>query len=399
MWNPQTTALGGSGTTDADARDLPADVLANNTIGTLWGVAHEIGHSNQCRPFAWRGLTEVTNNLMCVGTQTALFGEGHTTLHYKMRYNDAWRDIGFRYITDYDENGNPTERRMTLAEAANTPAAGSTGGIDPACTLVPFWQLFLYYHYVVGNTDFYPDFFENCRMRGDIIFDHGWDFRNWSGNQELFDRSNRDQSWAMTDYMIKISMAAGEDLSDWSQRWGIPGLNENLRVSVYGQNIINTTQKMIDDAVAECRKYPKPKLDPFYISDANLDLYRNPRPIVQGTHTVEPKELSKGCGTGTRFTVSGWENVAAWVIYDPVAKYDVACFEGRFTSFTCNGAGSTYVLLPNGETNHEGSRYQYSSDGYNRSTITIPSEFRSDLQLFAVHPDGSRVPSLSNTAQ
>ncbi|MBE6209616.1 MAG: hypothetical protein E7128_05225 [Rikenellaceae bacterium] len=401
MWNPNTTVLGGSGTTDADKRDLPADVLANNTIGTIWGVAHEIGHSNQCRPFAWRGLTEVTNNLMCVGTQAALFGEGHTTLHYKMKYNEGWRDIGHRYITDFDENGNEVERKMTLAEAANTPAAGSSGGIDPAATLVPFWQLFLYYHYAMGNTDFYPDFFEQCRLRGDIFFDHGWDFRSWSGNQEKFDKSNREQSWAMTDYMIKISMAAGEDLSDWALHWGIPGVNKNLRASVYGQNIINTTQEMIDEAVAECRKYPKPRLNPFYICDSNLDLYRNPKTIVQGTHTVEAVDVvvDGKPGQATRYNVSGWENVAAWVLYDPIKKRDVACFEGRFTSFSYREFECRYILLPDGATNPEGSRYQYDKDGYGRSTTNVGPTYRPDLLLYAIHPDGSRVPSLANPAE
>lgn len=393
MWNPNTTLLGGSGTTDADARDLGPDVAANNTIGTIWGVAHEIGHSNQCRPFAWRGLTEVTNNLMCVGTQAALFGEGHTTLHYKMKYNEAWRDIGHRYITDFDASGNEVERRMTLAEAANTPAAGSSGGIDPAATLVPFWQLFLYYHYAMGNTDFYPDFFEQCRLRGDIFFDHGWDFRGWSGNRELFDKSNNEQSWAMTDYMIKISIAAGEDLSDWAQHWGIPGVNENLRVSVYGQNIINTSQEMIDKAVAECRKFPKPRLNPFYICDSNLDLYRNPKTIVQGSHTVENKNGA------VRVTVDGWQNVAAWVLYDPVKKRDVACYEGRFTSFSYKEYTCKYILLPDGATNPEGTRYQYCKDGYGRSTENVGPTFRNDLLLYAIHPDGSRVPSLSNPTQ
>ena len=393
MWNPNTTLLGGSGTTDADARDLGPDVAANNTIGTIWGVAHEIGHSNQCRPFAWRGLTEVTNNLMCVGTQAALFGEGKTTLHFKMKYNEAWRDIGHRYITDFDANSNEVERRMTLAEAANTPAAGSSGGIDPAATLVPFWQLFLYYHYAMGNTDFYPDFFEQCRLRGDILFDHGWDFRGWSGNRELFDKSNNDQSWAMTDYMIKISMAAGEDLSDWALHWGIPGVNENMRVSVYGQNIINTSQEMIDKAVAECRKFPKPRLNPFYICDSNLELYRNPKTIVQGKHTVENKNGA------VRVTVDGWQNVAAWVLYDPVKKRDVACFEGRFTSFSYKEYTCKYILLPDGATNPEGTRYQYCKDGYGRSTENVGPIFRDDLLLYAIHPDGSRVPSLSNPSK
>ena len=393
MWNPNTTVLDGSGTTDADKRDLDRDVLANNTIGTLWGVAHEIGHSNQCRPFAWRGLTEVTNNLMCVGTQAALFGEGHTTLHYKMKYNEAWRDFGLRYVTDYDAEGNEYERRMTQAEAANSPAAGSSGGVDPAATLVPFWQLFLYYHYVEGNTDFYPDFFEQCRLRGDIFFDHGWSFKNWSGNQELFDKSNREQSWAMTDYIIKISKAAGEDLSDWALRWGIPGENTNMRVSVYGQNIINTSKEMIAEAVKECGAFPKPKLDPFYISDSNLDLYRNPKAIVAGTHTVENKDGA------VRVATSGWQNVAAWVLYDPVKKRDVACFEGRFTAFSYKEYVCKYVLLPDGATNPEGSRYQYSADGYNRSTENTGPIFRDDLLLYAVHPDGSRVASLSNPSQ
>jgi hypothetical protein len=100
-----------------------------------------------------------------------------------------------------------------------------------------------------------------------------------------------------------------------------------------------------------------------------------------------------------RVTTSGWQNVAAWVLYDPVKKRDVACFEGRFTAFSYKEYISKYVILPDGQTNPEGTRYQYNPDGYNRSIVNEGPFFRDDLLLYAVHPDGSRVASLSNPSQ
>ncbi|UKI38773.1 MAG: M60 family metallopeptidase [Alistipes putredinis] len=123
----------------------------NNIVGSIWGLAHELGHSNQTTAFKWIGLTEVTNNLMCAITQTIFYGEGHTTLRYNDHFNKGMRDIATRMVTDRDG----TVRRMTHCESVNTPSVGNVnGGVDPTTQLMPFWQLYMYYHLALGKNRF-----------------------------------------------------------------------------------------------------------------------------------------------------------------------------------------------------------------------------------------------------
>ena len=137
-----------------------------------------------------------------------------------MRFNDHFnkgmRDIATRVMWDFDDEGNWYERPITHAETVNTPSVGSVeGGVDPTTQLMPFWQLYLYYHEVLGQKDFYPDFYELCRTK-DIV----------SGGYSSADLYH---SAMALEWMKTASEAAGEDLSDFANAWGLPGVAPKAR--------------------------------------------------------------------------------------------------------------------------------------------------------------------------
>jgi hypothetical protein len=376
LWNKKTT------------------VWNNNVVGAIWGIAHELGHSTQTDLFSWQGMAEVSNNLMCAVTQNFVYGLGlgRTTMNYNDHFNKGMRDVVTRWVVDPDG----TRRHMTHPETVNTPSVGNIdGGVDPTTQLMPFWQLYLYYHIVKGNEDFYPDFYELCRTKYPAI-------RAVSSDHNIY------QSAIALEYMKSISEAAGEDLSDFAQEWGLPGINPAMginpgtKVNHYGQAFFMTTKEQVDASVAACQKYPKPKMNPLYIHDDNLDLYRNPKPVTVGTHTVNDSG---------KFTMEGWADVVAWVLHDPnklnekgEKGRDVAVIEcsnqnggGTFTytykesKYMINDAGNDYKYT-------NGSSYASNDKGTMRSLDKVAADhaYTKTLQLYAVDAYGNRYASKSN---
>ena len=361
---------------------------SNDVVGSIWGLAHEMGHTNQTDLFKWRGLTEVTNNLMCAVTQMVFYGEGNTTMRFNDHFNKGMRDIATRVMWDFDDKGNWYERPITHAETVNTPSVGSVeGGVDPTTQLMPFWQLYLYYHEVLGQKDFYPDFYELCRTK-DIV----------SGGYSSTDLYH---SAMALEWMKTASEAAGEDLSDFANAWGLPGVNgpkgsmKGTKVNHYGQNYIITSAEEVAASVAFCQKYTKPKMNPLYIHDLNLELYRNPQPVTAGTHSVDDNG---------NFTVSGWQNVVAWVLVDPT-KTDLRTGEqGRVVAIkkwddTKNGGFQYGLEVSRYKANEAFDDYIYTDDSKNNralESIAIDYEYAKGLQLYAVDAYGTRYPSQSN---
>ena len=238
---------------------------------------------------------------------------------------------------------------------------------------MPFWQLYLYYHVVLGKTDFYPDFYELCRTKNIRV-------ENYNNDYDLY------HSAMMLEYMLTASEAAGEDLSEFSQMWGLPGINaakgvnKGMKLYHYGQRYFITSAEQIAAKEQECQKFSKPKMNPLYIHDLNLDLYRNPQPVTAGTHSVDDNG---------NFTVSGWQNVVAWVLVDPT-KTDLRTGEqGRVVAIkkwddTKNG-GFQYGLEVSRYQAAEGfTDYIYSdANKYNRTleSTTIDYEYAKGLQL------------------
>ncbi len=338
----------------------------NNIVGGIWGLAHELGHTNQVTGFTWRGLTEVTNNLMCAITQTIFYGIGNTTMRFNDHFNKGMRDIAVRWVTDRDG----TERRMTHCESVNTPCVGNVdGGVDPTTQLMPFWQLYLYYHEVMGKNDFYPDFYESLRA------------------MESRPQDDNGMALQMLDFAKLASDAAGEDLSEFCEAWGLPGINNRMKVNHYGQSYITTTQAQWDEVKTYCSKYPKPKLNPFYIFDTNVELYRQEAAVTAGTHSY--------LGGGV-YRMTGWSGVVAWKLVDPETGRTL-CVHTPDEQFTYAEVPSVYM------SNDAGTDYVYSdSKDYNgtsgtmRALKAMSQVYHPDALVYGVAADGTEVASLSN---
>ncbi len=335
-----------------------ATVIDKDVIGPMWGLVHELGHTNQTEMFKWRGLTEVTNNLMCSITQYIFYGEGNTTMRFNDHFNRGMSDYVTRWVVDPDG----TRRRITHCEGVNTPSLGNVeGGVDPTTRLMPFWQLYLYYHIVEGKTDFYPDFYEACRL------------------SEGSTKDDAGQCAAMLGFAKMASDAAGEDLSEFCEAWGLPGVNNNTKVTHYGTSYITTTAEQFELIKEDCMKYPKPKLNPLYINDLNLDLYRNPQPVTAGTHTVD---------AAGNYSTDGWANVVAWGLKDPDTD-EIVAIRVADKTFQYGYQASIY------QTDGAGG-YAWNSTKDNRLMEPATPQYRTDLQLFGIAADGTWVASKSN---
>ena len=244
-----------------------------------WGPAHEVGHTNQHRPlFKWLGTTEVTNNVQSLLVESTW---GNTPrVIYENRYQEA-----FDYLM---------APRIPNAEA----------GIWQK--LVPLWQIQLFFSGVLGQKDFYSKIYEGART-----YPTG---SNPGENQINFTKILVD--------------SAQVDLTEFLDAWGfITPVNANI--DDYGAGSLVITQAQADDL----RRYIKDKNFPVlpykiqYITDVNINIYKDKLKVVPGTHTQD----------GNSFTPSGWKNVVAYECYKDgklvyIARGDMQSFKfpGRF---------------------------------------------------------------------
>jgi hypothetical protein len=332
---------------------------------------------------------------MCAITQNFVYGlgMGRTTMRYNDHFNKGMRDMAKRWVWDFrkKENGEIEwyERPFTHPEAVNSPVFGNpSGGVDPTTQLMPFYQLFLYYHLVEGNCDFYPDFYELCRTKTGFT-------RNDYPSHDAY------QSAIALEYVRSISEAAGEDLSEWANDWGLPGVNPangvnpGIKVNHYGQAFFTSSEEQVKANTEYCSQFKKPRLNPLYIHDLNLELYRNPQKVVAGTHTV-----NDNC----KFTMTGWQNVAAWVLHDPNKVGENGEMGRDVAVILCNnvngGGDFTYVHKETRyKVNADGTDYIYRDANNHVRDMENPAalkEYTKGLQLYAVDVWGERYASQSN---
>lgn len=277
--------------------------INNLTHIALWGPAHEIGHINQIRPGAkWHGMTEVTNNIYCLYVQDAF---GLTTRLQKETerptnmYDDCWYE---RAMTEYFSKG--------LAHNGNR---------INHCRLVPFWQLYLYYCKVKGELDFYKDLYELIRTSPDP---------NTSGECQL-------------EFVKKACAVAKTDLTPFFEKFGFLKPIK-LEINDYGKKIFEVTAADIAKTYKEIKdqKYPKLQVPFWYISDNTVDLFKNPQPIVVG----------KAVCKGNTFTMTDWENVVAYEIFQNGKLVFVSPLN-RFTveNVTVDAKTKVYAIGANGK--------------------------------------------------
>lgn len=229
--------------------------------GACWGPAHEVGHINQTKGFHWNGLGEVSNNVMSMYVQTAVYNQSS-------RLNNGEKDEYFK--------------TWNKAITKKTPHA-NLGVFEK---LVPFWQLELYFGKTLGKTPmqqadnggFYPDVYEYLRTHEKAATD---------GAQQL-------------EFVYNCSQAAKANLLDFFEKQGFltPVDEKNLKV----------TQSDIDNLKSRVNNlgYSKPDVALEYITDSNIELFKNKPAITKGT----------AARSGNKITLYNWKNVVAFEVVD-----------------------------------------------------------------------------------
>ena len=264
-----------------------------------WGAYHEVGHCNQLPGFKWTGMAEVTNNftamycahffiaddypkhksdymLLMSGEWYDESADGQTTKGRHTcsnRYDAAWQC--------FNDNG---KKHAFSGYVGGDPPGESGPGIDPFFRIVPFWQLFLYNHLVLGNEDFYPDVYHQCRVGNlpdgspnvvaaevDVVYDS----KTMTGGQQgKTYRMSNDGERQM--HFIRLCCDAAQlDLTEFFEQWGLMTPFYGVVVD-YGDHVLRITQEMVDDVYEYASKYPKPEhKNIWFINNYNLDKYRN----------------------------------------------------------------------------------------------------------------------------
>lgn len=185
---------------------IMGDIL--NSAGSYWGPGHEIGHQHQ-QPLTLNGLTEVTNNLFA---NVVVWYVGKTT----SRVNGDQGALSQVYDAFCTKGGDfYTNNIWALTQM--------------------YYRLFLYYHVLGHNTEFYPRLYEMLRQ---------------DPMQKAY---NQDGAVGLLHFYKKACMAAGEDLTEFFRAHGLLEVMTSRLVGDYSNSIYNTTQQQIDAAIAEVK--------------------------------------------------------------------------------------------------------------------------------------------------
>jgi len=196
--------------------------------GALWGPSHEMGHNHQAC-INGVGSTETSNNLF---SNVNVFLHGVSTSR-----GDAAETCFADFAAD-----KSWVQRGTWAQARF------------------YYQLYLYYHVTCRNTNFYPKLF--TLLRQDPINKGSWDssLEADSDGDGTMDVKGGYKSYGKNDYLHiakKMCDAAGEDLSEFFEAYGMFIPVSNFYVGDYSNYWVTTTQADIDAAKAYMHRYPK----------------------------------------------------------------------------------------------------------------------------------------------
>jgi hypothetical protein len=267
------------------------DIFPAQKIRTthVWGPAHEIGHVNQLRPaLSWQHMGEVTNNIFSLYIQTTVFGNIAGIL--RREYNNAYR----RFFGEGQLYTDPDVLNIYN---------------DVMSRLVPLWQLYLYfskagYYKAAAPEDFYKDLME--ALRTDPAYNG----------------------------------VTGDDVRFCMDRfvWHVSKVSRTNMVKFFNDYGFDVSPSVVSEIKA--MGFPAPGLYMRYIDDANVELYKNPAPVVAGTATIS--------GTAPDYSVSvqGSRNAVAFELYegsDPTARPVWIDRLGNF-SFTSSADKNTLII-------------------------------------------------------
>lgn len=199
----------------------PSVVVAGDPC---WGFSHEVGHVMQMSPqITWGGMTEVSNNIFSMYTTTTLGNKSR--LKEQKSYEAA---------------------RKNIIESSPKKSYLQSG--DAFQSLVPFWQLHLYFT-KNGYPDFYADVMEKMRNTPHAGV----------GNESINN---------MFEFIKICCDVTKSDLTDFFDQWGFFYVG-TMSINDYAKYEFTITQQMVDDTKAyiASKKYAKPSANITMIED------------------------------------------------------------------------------------------------------------------------------------
>jgi len=204
----------------------------NAAADNAWGPAHEMGHVNQ-PAINWASTTESSNNLF-----------SNYVIHRFGKYNSRGSGLYYRFGAVYERNQSWAS--MNYLEGSDGPEIPAGLDEDTEIHMRLNWQLWNYYHRVLGDEQFFGRVFKYMR--------------------ELGMSETEDCGRKMLEYAVACSKAANNNLTDFFEAWGF-FKTLNSTVSQYGDYRYRVTADMIKDAKDRMAQYPEPAHALEYIED------------------------------------------------------------------------------------------------------------------------------------
>ena len=311
----------------------------------MWCIAHEQGHNRQ-NPINMAGNTEISNNLF-----------SNVAIYYQGRYTSRTASIQETF-RDYIDGLSWPER---VAKACD-----GYGNYNQQMLHLN-WQLYLYFHVLGKDPDFFPRLFD--ALRADPMT------KVKSGSAD-----NSTLTPASTDYLkyyVKCCQVSGCDLTEFFAAYGffiIPSerdysityngvtTNRFATLNDYGYYYLYATQSMIDNAKSQVANLNLPKCNIIFIED----------------RVSAPDATYEGAASGTKKTI----NPDA-----PVTAFGEVGEMGQYTDFITNEnvtpSACSYNVTERGTVTIEGGEgavgfIVYDSSGNpiafaNTRTFTLPA--------------------------
>lgn len=366
--NRQFARIAGSGMfadgTGAGAADPSSWMLPSRAQFGWWGLAHELGHTNQVRPsFNWTGLGETTNNIyaawveFCESEPSSFRLECEVTTVFNSANQQMYSGSGARFncylqqnvcegatwqfangpdyygaettnytLPDQDEDGNVIEGKNFTGPRRN---------YDHFVKLPPLWQLQLYGTQAGFAPDIYAKVIKGLRGASDL---------NSKGQQ----MTNGQQ---LMRFVRTVCDSTRLNFIPFFEKAGM-FMKVKRIIEDYSPGLLCVSEKMLNEVRQHVEEagYPLPEGEVNYISGLNWQMYKDRAEMVTG-------DVNQGCTRhGTYVTVDNdiWQNTVAFETYDASGKMIAITMYGlghtQYGTSDSNNVNGTDVLFPAGST-------------------------------------------------
>ena len=320
--------------------------------GSIWGPSHEIGHNHQ-NTINLCGATESSNNLFS---------------------NINTFEQGIRTSRCYLPSDNFNALVSSITNNKTTYKSIPWSGRDIWNTTRMFFQLYLYFHVMHHDDQFYPNLFRALR-KNPINKRSGWDSTTeytYTEKGETKTGTGANITYGRLDYLHfakTVCDVAQADLSEFFESYGMFVPVKDFFVGDYANYLVTTTQKDIDDAKKYMQKYPKKLGNIMFIDDHVMPMKdANPDNIFEGLPASDGKKTNNLEQHNSSLPVG---DVGNYEVFDGHEEYLVE-------KDRCTVSGTTITFQ--GNKDYIGHKF-YDKDGNlvwatNAKSATLPASVR-----------------------